>query len=70
MYEQLHEKEQGNFESSYYWSSTVDDDLDFEDYEYESDEIQVFSWLFGFHNGHDIDDDKEHSYYVRAVRDL
>jgi hypothetical protein len=67
------EKEQGSFELAYYWSSTVDDDLeelDFELDELDSSEIMVYAWIFGFHNGHDTTDDKEYAYYVRAVRDL
>lgn len=73
------EKEQGSFELAYYWSSTVDDDLEELDYEFDEfdefdeldlSETMVHAWIFGFHNGHVTTDDKEYTYYVRAVRDL
>ena len=55
IYEQLHEKGQGNFKAAYYWSST----------EYGFD----YAWLFTFANGDaNSSSGKNLAYYVRAVR--
>ena len=54
IYEQLHEKGQGNFKAAYYWSSTEGDDDD--------------AWSFYFNDGYAPNTSKSGTNYVRAVR--
>jgi len=57
IYEQLHEKGQGNFKAAFYWSST----------EYDAND---FAWIFYFLDGDAFYDggSKTTTFYVRAVR--
>jgi len=63
IYEQLHEKGQGNFRTAFYWSST----------EYDGDQLHKigrYAWGFSFVWGATSHDEKHSPNCVREVRAL